>query len=154
MPTTPVTHALDALAIPYRLHLHVGAVRSLEQAARERGLAPGQIVRSLVFRLEDGSFVMVLVAGPARVAWAKLRRYLQLSRLTTATPDEVLRVTGYPPGAVSPFGLPQPLRLLADRSLLDSDLLSLGAGIPNAGVILAAEDLLRALSPEIGDFTG
>jgi prolyl-tRNA editing enzyme YbaK/EbsC (Cys-tRNA(Pro) deacylase) len=154
MPTTPVTRALDALALPYRLHLHAGPVRSLEQAARERGLAPGQVVRSLVFRLEDGSFVMVLVAGPARVSWAKLRRYLQVSRLTTATPDEVLQVTGYPPGAVSPFGLPQPLRLLADRSLLDSDLLSLGAGVPNAGVILAGQDLLRTLSPEIDDFTG
>ena len=97
---------------------------------------------------------MVLVAGPARVSWPRLRRYLQISRLTTASPDEVLQVTGYRPGSVSPFGLPQPLRLLADRSLLDSDMLSLGAGVPNAGVILAREDLLRTLSPEIVDFTG
>lgn len=153
MPTTPATRALDALSIPYRVHTHEAPVRSLEQAARERGLAPGQIVRSLVFRLEEGSFVMVLVAGPARVSWPRLRRYLQVSRLTTASPDEVLQATGYRPGTVSPYGLPQPMRLLADRGLLEPAVLSLGAGVANTGVILTREDLLRTLSPEIGDFT-
>jgi prolyl-tRNA editing enzyme YbaK/EbsC (Cys-tRNA(Pro) deacylase) len=154
MLTTPATRALDALSIPYRLHTHEAPVRSLEQAARERGLAPGQIVRSLVFRLEEGSFIMVLVAGPARVSWPRLRRYLQVSRLTTASLDEVLQATGYRPGTVSPYGLPQPMRLLADRGLLGPAVLSLGAGVANTGVILAREDLLRTLSPEIGDFTG
>ena len=153
MSSTPVTRALEALSIPYRLHTHEAPVRSLEQAARERGLAPGQIVRSLVFRLEEDSFVMVLVAGPAQVSWPRLRRHLGVSRLTTASPDEVLQAIGYRPGAVSPYGLPQPMRLLADRGVLEPAVLSLGAGIPNAGVVLAREDLLRTLSPEIGDFT-
>ena len=153
MPSTPVTRALDALGVPHQLHVHAGLVHSLEQAARERGLEPGQIVRSLVFRIEDGSFVMVLVAGPAKVSWPKLRRHLRVSRLTTATPAEVLQVTGYAPGAVSPYGLPRPLRVLADYTLLVHSTLSLGAGIPNSGVILAREDLLRTLSPEMGDFT-
>jgi prolyl-tRNA editing enzyme YbaK/EbsC (Cys-tRNA(Pro) deacylase) len=97
---------------------------------------------------------MVLVAGPARVSWPRLRRYLQVSRLTTASLDEVLQATGYRPGTVSPFGLPQPMRLLADRGLLEPAVLSLGAGAANTGVILTGEDLLRTLSPEIGDFTG
>jgi len=47
---TTVTEALDALEIPYRLHIHQNPLRSLEQAARERGLEPTQIVRSLLFR--------------------------------------------------------------------------------------------------------
>jgi Cys-tRNA(Pro)/Cys-tRNA(Cys) deacylase len=153
MPSTPVTRALDLLGVPYQLHIHTAPVHSLEQAARERGLEPGQIVRSLVFRIEGGSFVMVLVAGPAKVSWPRLRRFLRVSRLTTATPGEVLQVTGYAPGAVSPYGLPHPLRVLADRSLLAHPTLSLGAGIPDAGVILTREDLLRTLTPEMGDFT-
>jgi prolyl-tRNA editing enzyme YbaK/EbsC (Cys-tRNA(Pro) deacylase) len=153
MLATPVTRALDALSVPYRLHRHEAPVRSLEQAASERGLAPGQIVRTLVFRVEEGSFVMVLVAGPARVSWPRLRAYLGVSRLTTASAEEVLQVTGYRPGAVSPYGLPRPMRLLADRSVLEPELLSLGAGVSNTGVILSRDDLLRTLSPEIGRFT-
>jgi prolyl-tRNA editing enzyme YbaK/EbsC (Cys-tRNA(Pro) deacylase) len=152
MPSTPVTRALDAIGIPHTLHVHEHPLRSLEQAAEERGLTPGQIVRSLLFRLEDRSFVLVLAAGRGKVSWPLLRRHLGVTRLTTATPDEVRRVTGYEPGAVSPFGLPSPLRVLADGGLLAHEVLSIGAGIRNAGVILRREDLLRALKPEIGDF--
>jgi len=153
MPSTPVTQALEALGVPYHLHVHGGEVRSLAQAARERGLLPGQVVRSLVFRMESGEFVLVLAAGPARVSWRQLRRRLGVSRVTTASSGEVLEVTGYMPGAVSPFGLRRPIRILADRGLLAHDALSIGAGIRNAGIVLRRQDLERTLSLEYGDFT-
>jgi Cys-tRNA(Pro)/Cys-tRNA(Cys) deacylase len=152
--TTPVTRALEDLGISYQLHVHERPLRSLEQAAEERGLEPDQIVRSLLFRLEGGSFVLVLMPGMEKVNWAKLRRYLGVSRMTTATPEEVRNVTGYETGAVSPFGLPQPLRLLADRRILTHEDISIGAGIRNAGVILKRQDLLDVLEPELGDFGG
>ena len=150
--TTPVTRALDGLGISYQLHVHDRPLRSLEQAAEERGLEPDQIVRSLLFRLEDGSYVLVLMPGVEKVDWAKLRRYLGVSRMTTATPEEVRNVTGYETGAVSPFGLLQPLRVMVDRRILVHDEISIGAGIRNAGVILKRQDLLDALEPEMGDF--
>jgi Cys-tRNA(Pro)/Cys-tRNA(Cys) deacylase len=153
MPSTPVIQALEALGVPHQLHVHAGEVRSLAQAARERGLAPGQIVRSLVFRLESGEFILVLATGPARVSWPRLRRYLGVSRVTTASPDQVLEVTGYEPGAVSPYGLSRPMRILADRGLLAHDTISIGSGIRNAGVVLARQDLERTLFLEYGDFT-
>lgn len=150
---TPVTTALEALGVSYRLHLHAHPVLSLEQAARERGMTTEQIVRSLLFRLEGGEFVMVLMPGPAKVSWPKLRRHLGVTRLTTAAADEVETVTGYPPGAVSPYGLPHRMRLLADRRLAELSTISIGAGIRSAGVLLQTQDLLRTLEPELGDFT-
>lgn len=149
---TPATQALDEIGLHYRLHLHPQPVRSLEQAAAERGLQPDQIVRSLLFRLPDESFALLLMPGRAKASWPKLRRFLGVHRLTTASPDEVRQVTGYPPGAVSPFGLAHPVRLLADQALLQLDRVSVGAGIHNAGIILHGADLLRALRPEIADF--
>jgi Cys-tRNA(Pro) deacylase len=150
-PSTPATQALDALGIPYTLHIHERPPRSLDQAAAERGLLPDQIVRSLLFRLEDGSFILLLMPGPGRVSWSRLRRHLGVTRLTTATAEEVRRITGFEPGAVSPFGLARPLRLLADRAILRYETLSLGAGIRNAGILLSRDDLLRALEPELAD---
>jgi Cys-tRNA(Pro) deacylase len=153
-PSTPVTRTLDQLAVPYQLHLHATQLRSLEQAAEERELDPGQIVRSLLFRLEDGSFIMVLMSGPTKVAWPKLRHHLGISRMTTASAEEVREVTGYETGAVSPYGLPQPLPLLADQRILNFEVISIGAGIRNAGVIMRRDDLIRTLRPELGDFSG
>jgi len=151
---THVTRALDDLGISYQIHIHERPLRSLEQAAEERGLEPDQIVRSLLFRLEDGAFVLVLMPGGEKVNWTKLRRHLGVSRMATATSEEVREVTGYETGAVSPFGLPHPLRLLADRRIMVHDEISIGVGVRNAGVILKRQDLLDALEPEMGDFGG
>ena len=48
--STPVSRVLDSENIPYRLFTHQGPIHSLEQAARERGQRPEQVVRSLLFR--------------------------------------------------------------------------------------------------------
>lgn len=151
--STPVTRALVALNIPHRLFRHPGPVHSVEQAARERGQEIEQVVRSIVFRLSQDSFAMVLVAGTLQISWAELRRYFGQSRLTMASEDQVLAVTGYPLGAVSPFGLPAPLRILVDESVVSQEEISIGSGERYATVILGTQDMLKALGPiEIGAF--
>ena len=148
--TTPVSNALSELNIPHRIFRHPGPVRSLEQAAEERGQLPEQVVRSLLFRISAAQFVMVLIAGSQQVDWRALRNQLNESRLTTASREEVLRVTGYELGAVAPFGMPQPVPVLVDESILASEELSIGSGVRDVTIILSREDLLRALQ-SLGD---
>lgn len=145
---TPVTQALDKQAIPYRFFTHPGQVRSLEQAAKEREQHPNQVIRSILFRLSEEEFLIVLVAGPAQISWKKLRKHLNQSRLSMASEEEVKKVTGYPLGAVSPLGLDNALRLIVDESVLNQDEISIGSGLRNTSIIMKKEDLLRAL----GDF--
>jgi len=141
----PVARALDELHVPYRLFVHAGPVHSLEQAARERHQLPDQVIRSIVFRVSQDEFLMVLIAGDRQIAWPALRRYLGQSRLTLATEDEVRSVTGYERGAVAPFGLPQPLRILVDESVFTHEEVSLGSGVRGTAVIMTSFDLRRAL---------
>jgi Cys-tRNA(Pro)/Cys-tRNA(Cys) deacylase len=140
----PVARALEELHVPYRLFVHAGPVHSLEQAARERNHLPDQVIRSIVFRVGQDEFLMALMAGDRQIAWPALRRYLGQSRLTLATEDEVRRVTGYERGAVAPFGLPQPLRILVDESVFTHEEVSLGSGVRGTAVIMASSDLRRA----------
>lgn len=150
---TPVSRELAALGIEHKVFKHPGPLRSLEQAAEERGQRPEQVVRSIVFRTAAGEFVMVLAAGPDQIAWPKLRAYLGQSRLTTATEDELLQVTGYTRGAVAPFGLPAPIRVLVDRAVLHQDVISMGSGVQGTAVVLRSADLMRGLpEAEVGDF--
>ena len=150
---TPVTRYLSGSGIPHRFFQHKGQVRSLEQAAQERGQKPEQVVRSILFRLAKDEYIMVLMAGPRQISWQALRRYLGKSRLTMASEREVLETTGYPLGAVSPFGLPNPIRILVDSSVAGQADLSIGSGERNSTVILTREDLFRALGDvESGEF--
>jgi Cys-tRNA(Pro)/Cys-tRNA(Cys) deacylase len=142
---TPVGRRLAALGVAHREFRHPGEIASLEQAARERGQRPEQVVRSIVFRLAEGSYVMVLMAGARQVDWRTLRRTLGQSRLTMAREDELLAATGYPVGAVSPFGLPRPMPLYVDESVLAEDEISLGSGVRGTTIILRSADLLPAL---------
>ena len=141
----PVARALNELNVPYRLFVHAGRVHSLEQAARERHQLPDQVIRSIVFRVGQEEFLMVLIAGDRQISWPALRRYLGQSRLTLATEDEVRSATGYERGAVAPFGLPQPMRILIDESVFTHAEVSLGSGLRGTAVIMAAADLRRAL---------
>lgn len=143
--STPVTRALDALNTPYRVFQHTGPVESLEQAALERGQVPEQVIRSLVFRVSQDNYVMVLMAGAQLVSWGALRKYLGVSRVTMAHAEEMRAVTGYEIGAVSPFGLPRPMRILADESVFVPKEISIGSGVRGLAVILASNDLKRAL---------
>lgn len=151
--STPVTRFLDERNIPYRFFSHPGPVHSLAQAARERGQRPDQIIRSIVFRLSHGDFIMVLVAGERQVSWPALRRHLGTSRISMASEEEVFQVTGYPLGAVSPFATSQSLRILADQSVFSEEEISVGSGVRYTTVILKQENFKHALGKvEAGDF--
>lgn len=141
----PVSVALTAQQVPHRTFRHVGPVHSLEQAAAERGQRPEQVVRSILFRLSEGDYAIVLMAGAGQVAWKALRTHFGRSRLSMASADEVLAVTGYVIGAVSPIGLPRPLLVLVDEGVMAQEEISIGSGERGVTVILRTAELLAVL---------
>jgi Cys-tRNA(Pro)/Cys-tRNA(Cys) deacylase len=149
----PVSQKLTELGIPHRVFHHTGQVTSLEQAASERGQVPEQVIRSIVFRLAEGRFAMALMAGAAQISWPALRAHFGQSRLTMADADEVIEATGYRVGTVAPIGLPRPLPVLVDASVLVHEEISMGSGMSNTGIILKRDDLLKLLpEAQVGNF--
>ena len=88
---------------------------------------------------------MVLMAGSGQVDWKKLRQFVKRSRVRMATEDEVLEVTGYRIGTVSPFGVRNQVRVLLDASALREEEISIGSGVRNTAIIMKSEDIRRAL---------
>lgn len=141
----PASIALDKIGIPHRIFFHDGTVTSFEQAAIERGQRESQVVRSILFQIRPEEFVMVLVAGPAQVDWKKFRQLVGRSRVRMATEDEVLDVTGYRVGTVSPFGTARQVKVMIDASVLKEEEVSIGSGVRNTAIIISSTDLRRAL---------
>ena len=149
----PVAQVLTKLGIQFQIFRHSGPVNSLEQAARERNQLPDQVVRSILFRMAEDNYFMVLIAGPEQISWPNLRAYLGKSRISLASEDEVLANTGYRVGAVSPFGLPRPMRILVDENIFNHAEISIGSGVRGVAIILKSLDLRSTLGNiEIGKF--
>jgi Cys-tRNA(Pro)/Cys-tRNA(Cys) deacylase len=153
----PASIALDQLGIPHRIFRHEKPVTSFEEAASTRNQRPEQIVRSILFQIRSGEFVMVLMAGRDQVDWKKLRAIVKRSRVRMATEEEVLEVTGYRIGTVSPFGVKNQARVLLDASVLSEEEISIGSGVRNVAIIMRSEDVRKALGEvemvELGENT-
>jgi Cys-tRNA(Pro) deacylase len=141
----PASLALDSLGIEHRVFTHETPVHSFAEAASARNQRPEQVVRSILFQIRAGEFVMVLIAGPAQVDWKKLRGLVKRSRIRMATEEEVLEVTGYRVGTVSPFGVKNQTKILIDASVLKEEEISVGSGVRNTAIIMKSEELRRAL---------
>ena len=141
----PASIALEKLNIPHQVFKHERPVTSFEQAASDRNQRPEQIVRSILFQVRPEEFVMVLMAGRDQIDWRKLRQLVKRSRVRMATEQEVLEVTGYKVGTVSPFGLKNQVRVMIDASVLREEEISIGSGVRNMAILMTSAALRQAL---------
>ncbi len=58
------------------------AARSLEEAADILGIRPADIVKSLVVKHRDGSFLFALIPGDRQISWPKLRALVGVNKLS------------------------------------------------------------------------
>ncbi|MFE9307883.1 YbaK/EbsC family protein [Streptomyces sp. NPDC088353] len=105
------------------------ATRTAAEAAAAVGCELSQICKSLIFAA-DGEPVLVLMDGASRVDVERVREELGAEKVTRAKADVVREATGYAIGGVPPFGHRTRTRVLADRSLLDHDVIWAAAGTP------------------------
>ncbi|MFF8016456.1 YbaK/EbsC family protein [Streptomyces sp. NPDC007929] len=117
------------------------ATRTAAEAAAAIGCELSQICKSLIFAA-DRVPVLVLMDGASRVDLELVRKELGAEKVTRARVDVVRETTGYAIGGVPPFGHRTRTRVLADRSLLEHDVVWAAAGTPHAVFPIAPEDLV------------
>jgi Cys-tRNA(Pro) deacylase len=149
-------HSDRALAAAAELELvHTvtrhGPVRSLEEAAAARGVAPRQLVKTLVVRVREGEHRFVLVPGDREIAWPKLRALLGVNRISLPSADEARDVTGYVRGTITPLGSATALPVIVDASI--SGAVSIGGGAHGVALTVDAAELTAALGATVADVT-
>ena len=113
-----------------------------QDAADAVGCDLAQIVKSLVF-VSDGRPVVALVPGDRRGDPEKVAHAVEASEVRVATAGEVEDATGFAPGAVPPFPLPDVEVVLMDPALFHHPLIWVGAGSPNHVLGMAPTELAR-----------
>ena len=120
--------------------------------ARALGVQAQTVAKTLVARDEAGTCIRAVVPATSRLDLAKLAdaigaravRLLSESDLVSAYPQFEL-------GAVPPFGGPAGDRVVIDRTLVDTDYVSVEAGVHNTSLRLRTEDLLTITSSLVTD---
>ena len=133
------------------LHLAV-PTPTVEAAARAVNAQNDQIVKTLVFVIRDQALAAI-ACGTAPMDRRKIAAHFDVGRkrVKLATPEQVLEITGYPAGAVPPFGHKTALPTLLDPRVLENDEVYAGGGAENALVRLKSGDILLITTAEIVD---
>ena len=114
---------------------------TVDKAAQSLGVTPGEIAKSLVFKVKDG-YIMVLVAGDKKIDNRKFKDTFSC-KAKMPNPDEVMEVTGHPVGGVCPFGVKNPIDTYLDDSLKAYDIVYPAAGEINAAVKLTVKEIVE-----------
>ena len=129
--THPNVERVVAAANAAGLHIEVRqfpeGTRTASEAAAAIGVSVGQIVKSLVFGVDD-EIVMALVSGANTLDESLLAVAAGGQRCARVDADAVREATGFPIGGVPPFGHSTPLRVFIDPDLLQYDEVWAAAG--------------------------
>ncbi|MFW2366365.1 MAG: aminoacyl-tRNA deacylase [Desulforhopalus sp.] len=123
---------------------------TVPEAARVLGVAPEQILKSLVFLVKEEP-LLVITNGVARVDRRKIAAHLEVgrSRIKFASVDRALDITGFVVGSMPPFGHLQKMRTLVDSAVTTLGVTFCGGGNVDAMMRITDDELVRVTSAEI-----
>jgi Cys-tRNA(Pro) deacylase len=126
--TVRVAEAAESLGLVIEIRRFPDGTRTAAEAAAAIGVDVGQIVKSLVFAVDD-DVVLALVSGSNQLDERKLATaHGRSGKAKRVDADRAREATGYPIGGVPPFGHSSPLPTYVDPDLLQYDEVWAAAG--------------------------
>jgi len=137
---------LAAKNIPHEI-LHLpSSSKTAQLAAEALGVDVGDVVKSLLFMLDERP-VLALVTGDATVDADGLARESGAAQVRLARGQEVREHTGYAPGAVSPCALSTQVPVIADPGVFVPEVVYCGGGTTSTMLKIRSADLAALLRP-------
>jgi prolyl-tRNA editing enzyme YbaK/EbsC (Cys-tRNA(Pro) deacylase) len=122
------------------------SARTAAEAAAALGIEVGQIASSLIFKLPDGSPLLVITSGRHRVDTDLVASNLGIEKLGRVDAEYVKEQSGFSIGGVAPIGWVSPATILIDQALNDYEVVWAAAGHPHAVYPTSFAELLAITS--------
>lgn len=120
-------------------------------AAAAVGCSVAEIAKTLLF-LVGGEPVVVVTCGDMKVKSSPLKREFELKgKVKLPQSEDVVSCTGYSPGGVCPFLLPEQLPVRLDRSLERFPVVYAAAGNSHSAVPVTIEQLRQLTGGSVAD---
>lgn len=150
-PHARVTDAAAARGLDIEIRERPEA-RSLFEAAELLGLAPSGIVKTLVVKRADDTYLFALIPGGRSISWPKLRAVVGVNKLRLPEADLALAATGYERGTIVPIGSTTGWPVFADESIVGQRI-AMGAGAHGYSLFVEADDLIAAYGATVADIS-
>ena len=152
-PKTNAARILDREGIPYELRTYTVDEDDLSapHVAEAIGLPPEQVFKTLVARGDRAGVLLAAIPANTELDLKALAAVSGNRKVELVALKEVLPLTGYIRGGVSPIGTRKPYPFYLDETAELWDVISVSAGVRGCQVLLAPCDLQRLTAAAMCD---
>jgi Cys-tRNA(Pro)/Cys-tRNA(Cys) deacylase len=146
---------LNQLGISYERRTFPAATeKGAANVARVLGFREHQMVKTLIFEVDTGERVLVMLGGDQSAISGHLKKAIGSRNIRMASPQAVIATTGYEIGSIPPFHWqPDGFRSFLDESLMSEPVLGVGAGQWGEEILISPENLRRASRAQVVNLT-
>ncbi len=155
MTKTNAARILDRLGVSYSLREYAvdESHLSATHVADAIGMPPEQVFKTLVARGDRTGVILACIPANAELDLKALAEASENKKVELVAVKEVLGLTGYIRGGVSPIGTKKPYPLFLEETADLWDIISVSAGVRGCQLLLAPADLARVAEAQLCDIT-
>jgi len=152
MTKTNAARILDAAGIHYELRSYQVDEDNLSAplVAEKIGMPPEQVFKTLVARGDRSGVLMACIPANTELDLKALAAASGNKKVELVAVKDVLPLTGYIRGGVSPIGGKKPYPFYLDETTILFEVISVSAGVRGCQLVLAPDDLARITEATYG----
>ncbi len=155
MSKTNACRMLDLLKITYTLHEYEWDESELDaQTVSEKvGVLSNQIFKTLIVQGDKTGVMVASIPGNCELNLKRLATVSGNKKVEMVPLKQILQLTGYIRGGVSPLGIKKKYPIYIDVSAKSMDLVSISAGRRGLQIFISGADLIVATEAFLVDIT-
>lgn len=142
----PAHDYLDRDNIPYvKAEFSPEIEKGAASVAHALGYRERQMIKTLIFELDTGERILVMVGGDQNIVSGNLKKAAGSRNIKMASYEAVQEVTGYVIGSIPPFSWqPDGFRTFLEVSLMSEPVLGVGTGAWGHEILITPQNLVKA----------
>lgn len=155
MKKTNAARSLDTLGIPYQLIEYEvdESDLSAESVAKKVNLPPEQVFKTLVVRGDKTNVLLACIPAGTELDLKRAAEVSGNKRVEMVSVKEILSLTGYVRGGVSPIGTKRRYPVYLDESALRFPTVSVSAGTRGCQILIAPKALSEIIGAKMGQIS-
>ena len=120
---------------------------SVREAAKTANVNPEDFVKNICMINSKGNILVAIVKGEDRASTSRISKALDIDKPRIASPDEILKNTGFPCGGVPSFGFYG--KFLIDPKVMEKEYVFSSGGSDKSLLKISTKELLKANGGQI-----